>query len=259
MSTCAAPTHASGPSTVAGATVSAYGWLMGYVYAFRHGREDEFKFGQTTNLAQRLKTLQTGCPKPLSLFDCVETDDYRAGEKFILRRLAHKRLIGEFCAVTADEARDAMEACRAYLENELRLWREEDHKVDELSAIESGHEMLPSSEDVSEKYRQLLRVRAEMKLKKIEIDRLEDEAIRLETAIKLAIGRAKGIEGVATWETGDSRRMFNGEALKAVNPELYEMYLTKFDQTRFKMERPDEYASYQQTTRVRHFRLMEGS
>ena len=68
---------------------------MGYVYAFRHGHEDEFKFGQTSNLEQRLKSLQTGCPKPLTLFDCIETDDYKDGEKFILRRLAHKRLTGE--------------------------------------------------------------------------------------------------------------------------------------------------------------------
>jgi hypothetical protein len=205
---------------MAEAIVSAYGWLMGYVYVFRHGREDEFKFGQTTNLEQRRKTLQTGCPKPLTLFDCIETDDYKYGEKFILRRLAHKRLTGEFCAVTADEATEAMEACRAYLENELPRWREEDRKVDELSTIESGPEILPSSEDILEKYQQLLRLRAEKNLRKIEIDRLEAEEARLETAIKLAVGSARGIEGVATWETGDSRRAFSSEALKAVNPEL---------------------------------------
>jgi len=232
---------------------------VGYVYAFRHGREDEFKFGRTTNLDKRRKTLQTGCPRALTLFDCIETDDYREGEAFILRRLAHKRLIGEFCAVTADEASEAMQACRAYLENELPRWREDDHEVAELSTTESDPEMLPSSEDVLEKYGQLLRLRAAKKLKQIEIDRLEIEEARLETAIKLAIGHAKGIDGVATWETGNSRRAFNGEALKAVNPELYEMYLTAFDQARFRMERPDEYASYQETKRIRHFRLVDSS
>jgi hypothetical protein len=233
--------------------------LMGYVYAFRHGHQDEFKFGRTTNLEQRRKTLQTGSPKPLTLFECIETDDYKDAEAFILRRLAHKRLTGEFFAVTADEASEAMEACRAYLENDLPQWREEDQEVAELSTIESSPEMLPSSEDVSEKYRQLVRLRAEKKLRKIEIDRLEVEEIRLETAIKLAIGNAKGIEGVATWETGDSRRAFDGGALKAVNPELYKMYLTKFDQARFRMEHPGEYTSYQRTRRVRHFRLVDDS
>jgi hypothetical protein len=212
-----------------------------------------------TRLVQRRKSLQTGCPRTLTLFDSIETDDAKEGEAFILRRLAHRQLIGEIFAVTQGEASAAMEACRTYLENQLPLWRAEDHKVAGLSAIESGPEMLPSSEDASEKYRQLLRLRAEKKLRKIEIARLEVEEVRLETAIKLAIGDAKGIEGVATWETGDSRRAFNAEALKAADPELYEMYLTKFDQARFRMERPDEYASCQQTTRVRHFRLIEDS
>ena len=36
--------------------------LMGYVYVFRHGREDEFKFGRTTNLQQRRKTLRPVVP-----------------------------------------------------------------------------------------------------------------------------------------------------------------------------------------------------
>jgi Meiotically up-regulated gene 113 len=232
---------------------------MGYVYAFRHGRENEFKFGRTTNLERRRKTLQTGCPKPLTVFDYIETDDAKNGENFILRRLASKRLTGEFCAVTEDEAREAMAACRFFLESELPRYREEDGKVAELSAVESGSEMLSSSEDVLEKYRQLLRLRAEKKLMKIEMDRIGVEEQRLETAIKLAIGTAKGIKGVATWETGESRRAFNAEALKAANRELYELYLTKFDQTRFRMERPDEYTSYQETKRVRHFRLIEGS
>ena len=232
---------------------------MGYVYAFRHGHEDEFKFGRTSNLERRRKTLQTGCPKPLTLFDSIETDDYKDGEEFILRRLAHKRLTGEFCGVTADEASAAMEACRAYLNDELPRQREEARKIAELSATESSPEMLPASEDVAEKYGRLRRLRAEMRLKKIELDRLEVEEDRLETAIKLAIGGARGIEGVATWETGDFRRAFDSEALKAANPELYEIYLTKFDQTRFRMDRPGEYASYQKTKRSRLFRLVEDS
>jgi len=232
---------------------------MGYVYAFRYGREDEFKFGQSVNVEARRKSLQTGCPKSLTLFDCIETDDAKEGEAFILRRLAHRRLVGEFCAVTAEEATEAMAACRAYLEHELPRCREEDHKIAELSTIESDQEMLPSSEEVLEKYRQLLRLRADKKLRQIEIGRIEAEAARLELAIKLAIGAAKGIEGVATWETGDSRRVFNADVLKATNPELYETYLTKFDQTRFRMERPDEYASCQQAKRVRQFRLIEDS
>jgi hypothetical protein len=232
---------------------------MGYVYAFRHGREDEFKFGQTANLERRRRTLQTGCPKQLTVFDFIETEDAKDGERFILRRLASKRLIGEFCGVTVDQAAEAMNACRIFLEHELPRYREEDGKIADLSAVESGLEMLPSSEDVLEKYRQLLHLRAEKRLRQIEIDRMAADEKRLETVIKLAIGTAKGIEGVATWETGESRRAFNAEALKEAHRDLYDSYLTKFDQTRFRMERPNEYAAYQETKRVRKFHLIEDS
>src|SRR5215472_15482524 len=94
---------------------------MGYVYAFRHGHEDQFKFGRTTNLERRRKSLQTGCPKPLTLFGFIETEDAKEGEEFILHRLAHKRLTGEFCAVTAEEAGEAITACRAYLNTSYRV------------------------------------------------------------------------------------------------------------------------------------------
>jgi Meiotically up-regulated gene 113 len=230
---------------------------MGYVYAFRRGHEDEFKFGRTANLDQRRKSLQTGNSKPLTLFDSIETEDDREGERFILQQLAHKRLVGEFCAVSADEATEAMQACRVYLERQLPVWRAEESRVTELGGIESGPEMLPSTEDVLGKYQQLLQLRAKKKLMEIELNRIGDQEARLEIAIKLAIGSAKGIDGVATWETGDSRRRFDSDILKTANPEVYEMYLTKFDQTRFREERPDEYASYQLTHRVRQFRLIE--
>jgi hypothetical protein len=230
---------------------------MGYVYAFRRGHEDEFKFGRTANLDQRRKSLQTANSKSLTLFEFIETEDDKEGERFILRQLADKRLGGEFFAVSADEAREAMQACRIYLERQLPVWRAEEGKVAELSGIESGPDMLPSTEDVLEKYQQLLQLRAKKKLVEIELSRIANQEARLEIAIKLAIGSAKGIEGVATWETGDSRRRFDSDILKAADPELYEMYLTKFDQTRFREERPDKYASYQLTHRVREFCLIE--
>ena len=230
---------------------------LSYAYAFRRGNEDEFKFGRTVNLDQRRKSLQTGSSKPLSLFEFIETEDDKDGERFILRHLAHKRLVGEFCGVSVDEARKAMQLCRVYLERQLPIWRAEEGKIAELNGIESGPEMLPSTEDLSEKHQQLLQLRAKKRLMEIELDRMRDQEARLETAIKLAIGRAKGIDGVATWETGDSRRKFDSDILKSADPELYEMYLTKFDQTRFREERLDVYASYQQTHRVRQFRLIE--
>jgi hypothetical protein len=121
----------------------------------------------------------------------------------------------------------------------------------------AGERVPQIMEDLSEKYQQLLQLRAKKRLMEIEVDRMGDQEARLETAIKLAIGSAKGIDGVATWETGDSRRKFDSDVLKSADPELYEAYVTKFDQARFREERPDVYASCQRTHRVRQFRLIE--
>ena len=48
-------------------------------------------------------------------------------------------------------------------------------------------------------------------------------------------------------------------AFKARDPELYARYLTKLDQTRFRLDRPTEYASYQdlKVTQFRRFELIE--
>jgi hypothetical protein len=203
---------------------------MGFVYAFRYGSEDVFKFGKATNVEQRRKELQTGCPQPLSTFDSIETGDHWDGESFIHRRLAGKRRSGEYFAVTEDEASAAMKACRFFLDDELPRLKEQRAKVDELSALENGPEMLPASEDVVSKYRELIRLQAEMQ-------RIGAEQERLVLEIKLAIGASKGIDGVATWETCNH---------------------SHFDQTRFKAEHPDEHASYMETTRSRRFILKPG-
>jgi Meiotically up-regulated gene 113 len=214
----------------------------------RHGCENVFKFGKTTNFEQRPKGLQTGNPEQLTYFDFIKTDDYRQGETFIHRLLDSRRVNGEFFSVTPDEAREAMQACRDFLEHELPRRK----KAEELSTVESGPEMRPHSEDAWAMSRELLRLCQQK-------DRIQIEITRLETAIQLAIGTARGIEGVATWETEDSRRTFNPEALKAANPELYDLYLTAFDRARFEMEHRAEYQSYLEAKRVRRFRLMHDS
>ena len=199
---------------------------MEYIYALRQGNEDIFKIGHAADVETRRKALRTGNPA-LTAFDRIETDDGRDGERFIHKRLDAKRLGGEWFAVTADEASEAMQACRDFLEHELPKLKKERGEELALKVVESGPEMLPSSEDLVSKYRELRRLRAEKW-------RIEIEEERLVLAIKLAIGTAKGIEGVATWETRDCPR---------------------FDNARFKADHPDTYESYVNTQRVRHFRL----
>ena len=65
-----------------------------------------------------------------------------------------------------------MDACRIFLERDLLILRKERERVAELGAVESGSEILPSSEDLLDKYRALLLLRARKKLLRIDIDRM---------------------------------------------------------------------------------------
>jgi hypothetical protein len=231
---------------------------MGYVYVFRYGHDDQFKIGRAVNVAKRLKQLQTGSPKPLTIFEVIETDDAREGEKFLHQQLAHKRLMGENFDLTPDEAREAMRRARIFLE-ELPQRREEESRLRQLSSIESSDDMLAPTGQLLDQRRRLLLIRAEIAQHTAEIAVLQLEEKRLEAAIKLAIGTAKGIDDVATWQTVDGRRLFNPEWLKANDPEVYEAYLSyvpKFESARFKAEDPEKYAAHQEVSRIRRFDLL---
>jgi hypothetical protein len=230
---------------------------VGYVYFFRHGDDDQFKIGQTANVERRLKQLQTGSPKPLTVFDVIETADAKDVEAFLHRRLAHKCLIGENFALTPAEIRAAMGQARRFLD-ELPQRREVQERLEPFSSIESSDEMLPPTAELMEHRRRLLQIRAEKARRMADIADLTLEEERLEAAIKLAIGAAKGIDGVATWETRDGRRRFDPEWLKADDPELYAAYVSyvpKFESARFKAEDPEKYAAHQVVPRVRSFHL----
>ena len=231
---------------------------MGYVYAFRHGDGDQFKIGQTAKVEKRLKQLQTGSPKPLTVFDVIETADAKDAEAFLHQRLAHQRLIGENFALTPEEMQDAMGQARRFLE-ELPQRREVQERLKQLDSVESNDEMLPPTVELVEQRRRLLQIRVEKAQRMADITDLTLEEERLEAAIKLAIGAAKGIDGVAIWQTRDGRRRFDPEWVKSDDPELYASYLSyvpKFESARFKSDAPEKYAAHQVVQRVRSFHLM---
>ena len=231
---------------------------MAYVYAFRHGDGQEFKIGRTASVAKRLKQLQTGSPRTLTVFDVIETDHAKEGEEFLHARLAYKCLIGENFALTPDEVRDAMCQARSFLE-ELPHRLELQNRLEELGSVESGDEVLPTTPELVEQRRRLLQIRAEKAQRMADLADLALEEERLEASIKLAIGSAKGIDGIATWQSRDGRRRFDPELLKAADPELYEAYVShvpRFETSRFKADDPEKYAGYQVIRRVRAFELV---
>ncbi|PPI89215.1 GIY-YIG nuclease family protein [Nocardia nova] len=233
---------------------------MGYIYAFRLGQEDLFKIGQTTMTPEkRRRTLQTGCPHELVLFDVIETDEYKATEKYI------KDFWGEYRGeeggteiyrFTAAQAAEVFTGCRGWLANILPLER----KAEELAGVEPDPTVLPRDDKA-----------VELREEWLELDRRERELLEslryvsatkdcVEAELKVAIGTASGIEGVATWEQTLESRRVNPELVKATDPELYEQCLVpRFDSARLKTLLKTfgqhDYESFQEVRRSREFRI----
>ncbi|MET8871021.1 GIY-YIG nuclease family protein [Nocardia sp. NPDC004604] len=235
---------------------------MGYIYAFRLGGEDLFKIGQTTMTpAKRRNSLQTGCPYPLSLFDAIETDEYKALEKYIKDTWADRRGEeggSEIYRFTGVEVPQVFVQCRAWLTDELPKKRQ----VEQLEDVEPNPTVLPSDDTVDGLRRRWIELNAREQQLRIDCDRVAAEKTRVETELKLAIGTASGIAGVATWERTLERRLINPDLVKAADPELYEQCLVpKFEaaklKTLLKTFGRHTYESFQDVKRSRQLKITE--
>lgn len=83
----------------------------GFVYFVRLGSENTFKIGMTTGLPEdRLASLQTASPIPLSLHEYITTDMPKIVERDLHERFKRHRIAGEWFQITprmiADVIRD---------------------------------------------------------------------------------------------------------------------------------------------------------
>lgn len=231
----------------------------GYVYAARCGEGSEFKIGFAINLERRLKQHQTANPWRVTLFDRIQHPEYKEGEKRLKKLLAPFRLPdgGEETFRLEDaELTEAMRAVRVYLDEELPLRR----RVIDYATLESSEEMLPPDDAVRQAFDQIAGLRRERQLLAAEqarlqarYDALAEQEDRLRTYVMAEIGGAKGIEGIATWETVDGSRRLDEESLKADEPELFEAYQIRFDRTSFKRDHPAIHEAHMRANRVRRF------
>lgn len=236
---------------------------MGYIYAFRLGEQDLFKIGQTTMIpAKRRNSLQTGCPYPLSLFDAVETDEHKALEKHVKDTWADRRGMEggtEIYRFTETEAAQVFQQCRSWLTDELPKRRQ----VEQLEDLEPDPTVLPSDDATEHLRHRWLELHEREQQLRNECDRVTTEKTRVETELKLAIGTASAIAGVATWERTLERRLINPELVKAADPELYEQCLVpKFDAATLKILLKTfgqhTYESFQDVKRSRQLEITEG-
>jgi hypothetical protein len=200
---------------------------VGYVYVLRSGESDHFKVGRTErNVADRVKQLSTGNPSPLIIFDVIETPYAAKCETFLLNRLQPRRSrdsgAKEFFVIEPDEMRVEVRLARDYAENDLPKVTQ----VQALALVACEDRWVSPSEQARSIFRELIEVRAS-------IDILTRRREKLENDLKLTIGTAIGLEGLATWKFVEGHR-FNTDQFAKDHPELY---LTYYIRTRTRMFR----------------------
>jgi hypothetical protein len=158
--------------------------------------------------------------------------------------------------------------------------------VAEFTDLESTDEMLAPNRPAAAAFSRLREIRAERDLLRPETERraadqekldaryaaeqeqldaryealrvgersLDEEEGRLRMIVMGEIEAARGIEGIATWETVDvGRKSFDEEWLEADEPEMYEKYSTRFDAARFRKDHPKDHAAHMRAKKVRRF------
>lgn len=257
--------------------------MRGFDYAFRYGDGDHVKVGKTNNLDKRRSSLQVAHHHPLELVECIEHVDYAEGEKYLHKLLAPWRVRGgsrEHFFVGDAELAEAFEETRRYLDVELPRLRQ----LPQFEALEAGEDIVPPTEDLLSIKHRRREVQAGRARAQAEMDRLEEEVrevcrpvwqrqrrdrerltrlmheadveeAQLVTTVKLAIGPAAGIDGVATWRTVEGRHYFDPESLKAADPDMFDRYRTKFDPAHFKRDQGT--AAYKAHMRARTYRVFQ--
>lgn len=225
---------------------------MGYTYIFRQGSSDVFKLGKANTLVTRTNSLRTG-NKELELFDHVETDHPLKGEQFLKARWAGRKrhYRSEFYRLTEDEVRAGMTALQHYLDEVLPGELEQAEELAELETADHDATMIEPSDEVAVAHRKLVAIESELR-------RLEAEAEPLRREILLAIGKNRGITGIATYDKADSVRWLNAERLEADHPELCAQFQkSTLDKTLLRRKHPDLAEAYTEPAKKRTFFLNE--
>lgn len=201
---------------------------MGFVYILKSGDEDCFKIGKARDIEARVRDLATGNPRPWVVFDSIETPDEGDCEKFFHRTLQSRRVQDsggrEIFALTAAEATDAARQARDFLLEDLPLHKE----AQALAKEDSDGRILEPGDRERELQRQLLQAR-------VEKYQTELRCARLENSLKLVIGTAAGLDGIASWKTQTVPR-FDETSFKRAEPKLHQAFIRETRQRPFRLK-----------------------
>ena len=202
---------------------------MAFVYVLRSGEEELFKIGRTRgDLHARIRQLATGNPHRLTLFDHIETDYEALCETYLHRRLRSRRsgegAAREFFSLSTAALSDALQDAREFLAEFVPKQRE----AERLAKEESDGVLLKPGNQEWELYRRLLEIRES------EYSLSLDRAL-LENQLKLAIGKADGLEQVATWKSHEVKK-FDEAVFKLAEPRLFEAFVRASLQRKFRLQ-----------------------
>src|SRR5262245_1367117 len=191
---------------------------MAYVYILRSGDENLFKIGRTDgDVDARIRQLATGNPYRLTKFDIIETEHDSLCETYLHRMLRSKRSLAsearEFFQITPDELTsiicDAREFLAEFIANQMEADRFAEEETDGL--------LLRPGDPEWSIYSRLLVAREEEDTSRYQRQLLENK-------LKIAIGKADGLDGIATWKTQAVERL-DQSALKAAEPDIFKRYV----------------------------------
>jgi hypothetical protein len=201
---------------------------MGAIYFMRSGTGDHIKIGRTKgDVETRRLQLATGNPH-LMIIKIIETDFASHGEAYLKGILRSKKLVGdggdEFYVLCQKDIEQATEELQQYITEYAELLPEVTH----LETQDGDPRLLTPGNFEFSIYRDLLEAREQE-------CRYSARRDILESRLKIAIGSASGLEGMATWKSAVTHR---------------------FDTKTFKQEHADLYAAFSTESRSRRFRLL---
>jgi len=210
---------------------------MPYVYFQREAGRNLYKIGKENELGRRAPANQTGNPRPLTVFDRIETQDEGAAfacEKHLHKIWQSRWRRGDWFELSNNEAKRAVEEGNRFVE---QLWRLRQQVADLPTVV--AFPMKIASENEATLIQELLEVREQQ-------ERLAAKREEIECRLKLIISGSEGIEGYVTWRNIE-RIDLDKEALRAYDPSLFERFARKTTYRQFRLlgvpEQPESKAS----------------
>jgi hypothetical protein len=203
---------------------------MAHVYVLRSGAENIFKIGRTRgDVDARIQQLSTGNPYAFAKFEVIETEHDALCESYLHRRLSTKRINSgsaqEFFAITPAELSSILDEVRTYLDEWLPVVLE----AEKIAAEDSDGSVKTPGNEAQSIYQELLEVEEQRA-------KLNARHGYLESRLKVLVGKAAVLKGIASWRTQISTRL-DQSALKREEPETFGRYLKESKSRPFRLNK----------------------